>query len=383
MKITLICDVLGEPNNGTSIAAFNLMNTLKRNGHEVRVVCPDECYRGKEGFYIVKTRVFGKWLSNYIKRNGVSLALPDIKTIDEACHDVDIIHGFLPFTLSHTASIYAKEHNIPFTCGFHCQAENFTNHILMMNGKIANALTYRYFWNNVYKNCDGIHYPTKFICDYVKPFGIKAPNEYVISNGVTKQFIPTFSEKPQWLKDKFVILMCGRLSREKNQKLLIKAIKKCKHKSDIHVILAGEGPQKKHLIKMVEKLKLDNVTFDFIPHENLINVLGYIDLYVHTSIVEIEAISCLEAICVGKVPLISDSKKSATSKFALIPESHFKSNSVKDLSKKIDWWFEHPERIKEVAPLYADFGQQFDYDSCMDRMEEMLLDVLKKHEAKK
>ena len=28
MKITIVCDVLGEANNGTSLAAYNLINTL-------------------------------------------------------------------------------------------------------------------------------------------------------------------------------------------------------------------------------------------------------------------------------------------------------------------------------------------------------------------
>lgn len=42
MKITIICEVLGQPNNGTSVAAYNLINYLREEGHEVTVVCPDE-----------------------------------------------------------------------------------------------------------------------------------------------------------------------------------------------------------------------------------------------------------------------------------------------------------------------------------------------------
>lgn len=30
MKIAVICDVLGEPNNGTTLAALNLINSLKK-----------------------------------------------------------------------------------------------------------------------------------------------------------------------------------------------------------------------------------------------------------------------------------------------------------------------------------------------------------------
>ena len=41
MKVAVICDVLGQANNGTTIAALNLIRTLRNKGHEVRVVCPD------------------------------------------------------------------------------------------------------------------------------------------------------------------------------------------------------------------------------------------------------------------------------------------------------------------------------------------------------
>ena len=35
MIITVVCDVLGEENNGTTIAAMNLVRSLKKKGHNV------------------------------------------------------------------------------------------------------------------------------------------------------------------------------------------------------------------------------------------------------------------------------------------------------------------------------------------------------------
>lgn len=42
MKIVVVCDVLGEENNGTTIAAMNLIRHLKSQGHEVRILCADQ-----------------------------------------------------------------------------------------------------------------------------------------------------------------------------------------------------------------------------------------------------------------------------------------------------------------------------------------------------
>ena len=71
MTIVVVCDVLGEENNGTTIAAMNLIRTLTAKGHEVRVVCPDEFRRGQPGFYIVPKLNVGPF-NGYVekKRSG-------------------------------------------------------------------------------------------------------------------------------------------------------------------------------------------------------------------------------------------------------------------------------------------------------------------------
>lgn len=67
MKIAIVSDVLGEENNGTTIAAMNLIRSLKEKGHEVRVICPDKNRQGQEGFYVVGTLNVGPF-NNYVKK---------------------------------------------------------------------------------------------------------------------------------------------------------------------------------------------------------------------------------------------------------------------------------------------------------------------------
>ena len=65
MDIAVICDVLGEENNGTTIAAMNLIRTLRAKGHQVRVVSPDANRAGEPGYYVVPTRNLGIF-NNYV-----------------------------------------------------------------------------------------------------------------------------------------------------------------------------------------------------------------------------------------------------------------------------------------------------------------------------
>ena len=376
MKITIICDVLGEPNNGTSLAAYNLINTLMNKGHDVKVVCPDPEKKCIAGYYILKKLNLG-FLNGYLKKNGVCLARGSRKLIKAACEDADIVHGLIPFSAAKKALKYCRKHHIPFTSGFHMQAENFTSHIFMMASNLVNNCTYRFLWRTYFNKVDAIHYPTEFIRDYVKCYNKNNVPAYVISNGVNfNYFYPKKVERPDNLKDKFVIIMSGRLSKEKNQQELLYAVKRSKYENKIQIMLTGDGPRREALIKLGKKLKLTNpIIQKLYKHEELNTALWCGDLYVHTSIVEIEAISCLEAIATGMVPVIADSKKSATRKFALDDRCKYQSKNIDDLTSHIDYWIEHPEEKKDLQKKYKEFIKQFDFEKCMDNMEKMLVEV--------
>lgn len=381
MKIAIICDVLGEANNGTSLAAYNLINTLKSKGHDVRIVCPDPLKSGLEGYYIMPTINFGIF-NNYVKHNGVSLAKKDCKVLEEALKDVDIVHGMLPFSCSRMAAKYCLEHKIPMTSGFHAQAENITSHVFSMNIGLINRAVYNNLWKHYYKYVDAIHFPTQFIADLIiNKYGMKGPKPYVISNGVQTKIFNTNVKaiRPPYLNGAFIVVMSGRLSKEKNQIVLLKALKYSKYKDCIQIIFAGDGPQKERLIKYGIKHLVNPPIIRSFKHEELCNVLSYADLYVHTSIIEIEAISCLEALACGLVPVIANSPRSATSKFSLRNECSYNYKSPKDLAKKIDWWIEHPDIKKEASIQYAKYAKEFDFNICMDKMEQMLLEVVKNY----
>ncbi|MDO4565497.1 MAG: glycosyltransferase [Clostridia bacterium] len=375
MKVAVVCDVLGRENNGTTIAAMNLIRSLKAKGHEVRVVCPDEERRGEEGFFVVPTIDFGV-LNDYVEKNGVRLAKRDERVLREALAGVDVMHTITPFFLTMKAISIAKETNIPITSGFHCQAENFTNHIFMMNSTRINRRMYEIFYKHVYRYSDCIHFPTQFICDVFLGVIGKNLNHRVISNGVNKAFQKREVERPRELRDRFVILFTGRYSKEKSHTVLIDAVKRSKYASDIQLIFAGSGPQKEHLEQYARERLKNQPIFNFFSREEMIDVINYSDLYVHPAEIEIEAISCLEAISCGLVPVISNSKRSATRFFALDSRNHFKCNDSRNLAAKIDYWISHPEEKAKCSESYLGYAKRFDFDLCMDRMERMLLDAI-------
>ncbi len=378
MIVTIAADVLGQENNGTTTACMNLVRYLQSRGDEVRILCCDKDKKGLENYFVVPTLNFGPFLNKVIERNGVSLAKPDKKIIEEAIKGSDIVHVMMPFALGKKATKIAKKMNIPVTAGFHCQAENFTSHIGMMNFGIANHLTYRNFYKKMYKNVDAIHYPTDFIKNVFEKSVHHKTNSYVISNGVHNRFKKQEVEKPEELKDKFVILFTGRYSKEKSHKVLIKAVSKSKYKDKIQLIFAGDGPEKKRLIKCSKRKNIALPIMKFFPKDDLVKVINYSDLYCHPAEIEIEAIACLEAITCGIVPIISNSKRCATKAFALGENNLFECNNSKDLANKIDYWIEHPEEKKAKSEEYLGYTERFNQDKCMLQMRNMMEDCIRK-----
>ena len=89
MTILIVCDVLGRENNGTTIAAMNLIRSLKAKNHTVRVVCPDSERKSDPDYYIVPALSLGPF-NGYIRKNGVVIARPDRKVLEKALEGVQL-----------------------------------------------------------------------------------------------------------------------------------------------------------------------------------------------------------------------------------------------------------------------------------------------------
>lgn len=375
MIITIVADVLGEENNGTTITAKRLIKHLKERGHTVKVVSPLKT--NEEGYYTLNTRSFGPF-NEYVKKNGVELAKPDEEILKKAIEGSDIVHIMLPFKTGIKALKICEELHIPVTSACHCQAENVTAHLKMQNVKWANSFIYKRFYRKFYNRVPYVHCPSEFIARTVKENGFDM-NLRVISNGVESAYHKKEVIRKKELENKICILTIGRLSREKRHDLLIRAIELSKYKNDIQLYIAGCGPLEKQTEKLGETLP-NKPIIDFYSQSDLVDLINNADLYVHPADIEIEAIACLEAITCGVVPIISDSSRSATNAFALDEYNLFKAGDPEDLAKKIDYFIEHPEFKKALSNEYLEYSKQFQIENCITKMEEMFKEAIDNYE---
>lgn len=202
----------------------------------------------------------------------------------------------------------------------------------------------------------------KEVLKYYKPDPEKI---FVVPNGVnTELFNPNINSKRDelGLNGKKVILFVGVLNPRKKVDLLINSLKLLP--SDYTLLIIGEGPEKKNLLKLTEVLNLTSrVKFlGRIPYPQLPGFYKTSDLFCLTSLLEGLPKVVLEALAVG-VPVISSRSFSCN----------------EDLSKHIFWLEENTpqkisNKIREVveSDYQVEIGnikQKFDWAVIADKVE--------------
>lgn len=372
MIITLVVDSYKDASNGITITTRRFAKILSEHGHEVFIMAgsvdDDEYIKGVE-LGISKIPV----LYQVSRSQGFFFAKVNKEKIKEQVLKSDIVHFLVPFRVESYAKKLCDEYNIPSTAAFHLQPENITSTLRLNKLDFANNFIYAHF-KKFYDKFNHVHCPSDMIANQLREHGYTS-NLHVISNGVSPIFKKKEVERKAAWKDKFVILMIGRLSVEKRQDLIINAVLNSKYEKNIQIVLAGKGPERARYEEM--GLQLTNkIEFGFYSEEELVDIINQADLYVHSSDAEIEAISCIEAFSCGIVPIISDSKISATNQFALDELNLFNKGNFISLRDKIEYWYDNPELKAKRSEEYIEYSKQFALENCVYKLEDVFKEAI-------
>ncbi|MEA4969323.1 MAG: glycosyltransferase [Candidatus Pelethousia sp.] len=370
MKIVLVIDQFDKLNNGTTATAQRYAEALRIRGHTVTVLASGIVEKDKISVAEMRIPIF----QPLIEKQGFCFARPNDEAYFQAFSSADIIHFYLPTQFCRRGEEIARQMRIPTVASFHLQPENITYSLGLGKSRRANDAFYRYFYHSFYSRFRYIHCPSEMIAGQLHRHGYDAQCR-VISNGVSEQFRPQAVSRPLPLQNKFIVLVIGRLSAEKRQDIVIKAVRSSKYADRIQLVFAGRGPKERKYKRLGKGLP-NAPLFGFYSQEELLGLINACDLYIHASDAEIEGISCMEAMACGLVPVISDSELSATKLFALHPNSLFCAGDARSLAERIDYWIEHPQERQETGWLYAQRANQMRVSRCAAEMEVLYKDVI-------
>ena len=377
MKILLVIDDYISSNNGTTISCRRFAGELRRQGHEVKVLgtsLPDEpdMFRLEEYHLPI--------VDGLVRANDFHFSKVDMAVIRKAVAWADVVHCMMPFMLTYRTEQVVREMHKPATAAFHIQPENLLSAVRLGKWRLVNDMLYAMWRRGIYDKFHFIHCPSEFMRQEMLDHRYKGDIR-AISNGISDAFCLQEKRKTKKTEGKIVVTMVGRLAREKRQDVIIRAVRKSKYADRIQIVFAGKGPLEGFYKRLGRRLK-NPPMFVYLNQSDLIDLLAETDVYVHASDMESEAISCIEAFATGLVPVISDSRKSATLQFAIDSRSLFKAGSPKDLAQKIDYWLDHPEEKKRMEAAYAKQGLDYTLEASVRKCVQMFEDAIEANRRK-
>ena len=351
LRVAFVVDVCDDSKSGGVRSARRLIEALARrcDVHVVTTGLPQPGRVVVPGFYVP--------LAGRLMRSmDFMFAWPRDKLLAELFRRSDVVHVQLPFFLGFRSVRIAGQLGVPVVGGYHVQPENLLYNVGLRSERLAERLNH-FLVSRFYNRCTAVVCPSAFAAAELKRYGLRSPSS-IISNGVPDQFKPTADRRKPGAQADFVVLMVGRLGREKRQDLLIQAASRSKHGARLSLILIGKGPMQAQLIQMGRALPRPPVVRT-VSDAELIHLYNNADLFVHASEIELEGMSVLEAMGCGLPVLIADAKASAAKQFALDARFLFSSNDPDALAARMDYWIEHPAELEAAGQRCLKFARQY------------------------
>ena len=374
MNILFVIDQMDNMNSGVTVIANRLADELSKTGNTIYWTGIGDGSKNKIECQELK---INKMLQDKILNKELKFAKPNIKEIEKIVKKVDIIHFFTPFKLSRKVLKIAEKEGVPCTAGFYIQPQSISNVIGMGQSRIINKLIFLYF-KNFYNKIEHVHCPSNYIVNELEEQGFIS-NFHEISNGVSDELKYLKLNKPNRFSDKYVITTVGKYVKEKKQDIIIDAIVKSKYEKVIQLIAAGEGPEENALRKKSFRLTNPPI-FNWYSKSELYEIIGYSDLYIHPSDFESEPVTCMEAMALGRVPIIANTEETSAKQFAIDKKSLFQSGNSTELAKKIDYWIEHNSLKLKLEQEYTNIMKKYKLSESALKIEEMFREAIRDFE---
>lgn len=308
MKILISADTYYPHVNGASYFAQRLAHYLQKRGHEIAVIAPSQKL-GNTKELVNDIKVYGVISFPVFFYPGVRFSFPIFikKYLQKAIQEFqpDIVHLQSHFILGRYLIKICGEKNIPVVATNHFMPENLV-HYLPAPAFVKNAVSALAWFDfaRIFNQAGQITTPTESAADLIRHF-FRTPIK-AISCGIDFQrFNPKnngeYLKKRYKIPDRPILLYVGRLDKEKNLDLVIRAVAEASKQLNFQFVAAGTGAEKNNLINLAKDLGVENkITFaGFVPDDDLPNLYAIADCFIIAGTAELQSIVTMEAMASG------------------------------------------------------------------------------------
>lgn len=264
----------------------------------------------------------------------------------------DIIRAYNPLVQGWIAVQCSKNLKIPLLVSLHGNYDKFRDMIMKQNFKqyLKMLYTAKFIEPFVIKNADVVICVYKSILPYAKKNGAKKIE--LVYNRIN---LEQFRKKEKTYENKIpTIITVGRLIKQKNQDIILKAITQL----NVKLLIIGDGKDYDRLLKLVKDLKLVNrVTFQrSVQHSEIHKWYQQADIFALAMRTDLESlpIPIIEAMAAG-LPVVMSKPKIGISDglegFAVLsdPNPEAFTKAIKEIIENKNYGLELSKKSKECS----------------------------------
>ena len=364
---------------GVPISILRLCKGLEKNGHKVIIFAPD--YPEKipnEASNIIRLKLLIFFKSKPFDFPIVNIFSPNIEK-HFLSYNFDVIHVHHPFWMGKKGLQLGQKYGIPVILTYHTRLEKYAHNLPFFKKYFENLASHGLI-RRFSQKCDAILTPTTSASDYLVNLGVSRPKT-ILPTGVDFDFYNNILEKDIELikakhkpNDEIILCTVSRLTEEKNIYFILEGIKHIKENCKIPFIylIIGDGPEKKNIIKTIEKYNLEDsiILLGSIPTQQISIYYNLSDIFIFSSKSETQGMVILEAMA-GYCPVVAI-RSSGIDDVILNEYNGYKTSSdMLSWSKKIIFLMNNPLKLKEMSINAHVFSQKYSLES----MATMTLDV--------
>jgi 1,2-diacylglycerol 3-alpha-glucosyltransferase len=365
--------------NGVSVFVGTLRDEMVRRGHQVYIFAPE--FRG---FKDERDSVF-RWPSRH------TFFMPDYpfplpfapqlaKTFESL--DVDVVHTQTPFILGIAGAKWAKGFGIPLVSTNHTLYTEYA-HYVPIRPMIITKLVIIQLMKWYYSKCDVVVAPSGVVRDILRSYGVTSRIE-VVKTGV----VPTVPLPPDTRErvrtqlkiqpHDFVLLYVGRIAREKNLEMLLRAFRiLLSRHSNIRLLLVGGGPALAEMRKLVRRLRVeDRVHFlGMLPRRDIDPIFAASDVFVFPSTTETQGIAICEAMSAG-LPVVAVNAGGIPENISDGEDGFLTQDDPNAFADRIEYLLTHDKERQQMGLRARENAGKFSVESMGDTFERIYSSVI-------
>ena len=379
MRIAIFTESYEPIINGVSVFVSTLRDELARRGHEVFIFAPRFA-----GYKDERPGVF-RWPSRHtvFMRDYPfpSAFAPEMRRAFESL-GVDVVHTQTPFILGVTGARWAKRLGIPFVSTNHTLYTEYAHYVPVRPMALTKLCLVRLMkW--YYSGCDAVVVPSGPVERILRSYGVSTRIE-VIKTGVVAA-AAAGPETRRSVREQhgvgagaFLLLYVGRIAREKNLEMLVRAFSAIvtRHPG-ARLLLVGGGPALAEMEQLVSRLGLaGSVKFlGMLRRDRIDPIYAAADVFVFPSTTETQGIAICEAMSAG-LPVVAVNAGGIPENIQPGIDGFLTRDDPDEFAGRIEFLMTHERERLEMGKTARADAANFSIERMADDFERLYVSVI-------